>query len=159
MAQMRAEAGIRRLVARYAECADAKDGESYVKLWAPGAVLEGDGYRYYRPEDISAAPTEMTKPFEKLFHMICNHVIHVDGNRATGKVYCMAHHLSRLPEGRYNDHVAHITYHDRYVRGGEGWQFDNRRLEVHFVEDRAVDVPDARLLASQHLARVKPGSG
>lgn len=100
----------------------------------------------------------MTTPFKKLFHMICNHTIHVDGDRGTGKVYCTAHHLSAIPEGRCNDHIAYLTYHDRYVRGPAGWQFENRRLEVHFVEDRAVDIPDVAILAQQHVARTHSSS-
>jgi hypothetical protein len=131
------EAAIQRLAKRYIECADTKDPENYIKLFAPNAVLEWRGTKFDTPEKIKSLPAGATKDFQLLRHVITNHIIRLDGDRATGTIYCMAFQLSEVPKSpnKYGTQVAYLTYRDRYVRGGEmGWQFAYREIDVQFLQ-------------------------
>ena len=130
------EAAIKRLVARYIHCADTKDSDNYVKLFAPDAVLEWRDTRYDTPEKICSLPVGATTSFQLLRHVITNHIIDLDSDRASGTLYCTAYQLSEVPKSpnKYGTQVAFLTYHDQYLRGGElGWQFARRRIAVEFL--------------------------
>jgi hypothetical protein len=71
--------------------------------------------------------------FRRTFHMMGNTSFHVDGLRATGTVYCMAHHL--LDGDRAgNSLVMLIRYWDEYVSTSEGWRFFRRCAEQCWQE-------------------------
>ena len=59
----------------------------------------------------------------------------VDGDRATGETYCLAHHLW-TEEGRRTLMVMSIRYHDTFVRQGGRWFFAERRLITDWVDRR-----------------------
>jgi hypothetical protein len=107
--------------------------------------LEWRNTRYDTPEKIRRIPIDATASFQLLRHVITNHIIRLDGDRATGKLYCMAFQLSEIPKSpmRYGCQVGYITYHDRYVRGGElDWQFENRRIDVQFLQHVVMETRD-----------------
>lgn len=69
------------------------------------------------------------------FHHLGQRRVDLDGDEATGEVYCQAHHFVET-DGRREDRVVFIRYQDAYVRRLEGWRFASRRLEVDWVEER-----------------------
>jgi hypothetical protein len=75
--------------------------------------------------------------YESTFHLIGNHVYEIDGDAATGEVYCVAHHVHGEPGSRL-DHVMMIRYQDRYRRQADGWRIAERELWVDWTEERAV---------------------
>lgn len=138
VARLADESALRRLVMRYAQACDQRDGAAFAALYTPDAVLEGAGFRFAGSEEIGAVPKQLGV-FKKTYHTLLNYLVEVNGDRAVGEAYSMAHHLTPLPEGKYNDLVMYITYHDRYVRGGGGWQFEHRRVVMEFTENRVVE--------------------
>ncbi len=61
----------------------------------------------------------------------------LDGDRAAGETYCLAHHLTVHDEGRTLMVMA-LRYVDVFVRGGEGtWRFEDRALIIDWVDTRA----------------------
>jgi hypothetical protein len=61
----------------------------------------------------------------------------LDGDRASGVSYCLAHHVTRRA-GEAKIMVASIRYSDQFVRTPEGWRFDEGRLMVDWMDTRAV---------------------
>jgi hypothetical protein len=53
----------------------------------------------------------------------------VDGERATGESYCIAHHLFS-EEGERKLMVAWLRYRDTFVKVGNTWLFGERNLYV-----------------------------
>jgi SnoaL-like domain len=60
----------------------------------------------------------------------------LDGDRATGDGYCLAHHLSVGEDGRRTMMIASIRYLDELVKQDGQWLFAERRLMVDWTETR-----------------------
>ena len=72
-------------------------------------------------------------------HLIGQADIQVDGDKATGEVYFIAHH--RLVEdGEEKDLFVSGRYRDRYENRGDGWKIADRRELVDWARtDPAAD--------------------
>jgi len=118
---------IRDLVLLYSRAIDRQDLELLRDLYAEGATdTHGDSY------DGSAegycdfiARSLPHMPYSG--HHICNHLISVEGDEASGEVYALAWHL--IPDragGQLEDFMA-VRYIDNYRRGADGkWRFSKR---------------------------------
>ena len=60
----------------------------------------------------------------------------LDGDRATGESYCLAHHLSTGEDGQRTLMIASIRYLDEIVKQNGDWLFAERRLMVDWTETR-----------------------
>ena len=60
----------------------------------------------------------------------------MDGDRATGESYCLAHHLSTSDDGQRTLMIASIRYLDEFVKEDGDWFFAERRLMVDWTETR-----------------------
>ena len=119
---------VRQLVERYASGADRGDGEGVASLftedgefvlWLDPDSPDPTSHRRGRAE-IAQALRGLDR-YRVTTHMLGQHVVHLDGDRATGETYCMAHHLSDV-EGGVRDRVMSIRYLDRFVRAGGRWR-------------------------------------
>ena len=61
----------------------------------------------------------------------------VNGDRATGEAYCIAHHLTVNGETR-RLMVAYLRYLDTFVKIDGMWLFAERRLYVDWLEERGL---------------------
>src|SRR5450432_119615 len=52
-------------------------------------------------------------PYGETMHVVSNHRVSVDGDQATGVVYCLAHHTTVRDDAPHNL-VMTIRYYDRY---------------------------------------------
>jgi hypothetical protein len=60
----------------------------------------------------------------------------LDGDRATGESYCIAHHLYEV-DGQRTLMKASIRYLDQFARQSDGsWLFAERKLMVDWTETR-----------------------
>jgi SnoaL-like domain len=59
----------------------------------------------------------------------------LDGVRATGESYCIAHHLL-TEDGARNLMVAWLRYQDTFVKQDNAWLFAERNLYVDWTETR-----------------------
>jgi hypothetical protein len=58
-------------------------------------------------------------------------------DRATGEAYCLAHHVT-VDGGKRRLMVASLRYLDTFVKIDGGWFFSERRLNVDWMEERAL---------------------
>jgi hypothetical protein len=142
------ELALRALGAQYAMSVDRRDPAGYVGVFLPDARL-----RIFDPAD-APAPTseivgvgELAKVIDRIgrydvtFHLVGTARYDVQGDVATGEVYCVAHHVLRGDPD--TDDVMYIRYVDEYRRaGGTGdragreWKIAERVLYVDFRERR-----------------------
>ena len=66
----------------------------------------------------------------------------LDGDRASGETYCLAHHLYTA-DGQRKLMIASLRYLDMFVKDHGTWRFGERRLYVDGLEARTVQTASA----------------
>jgi hypothetical protein len=134
---------IRDLVDAYASRADRRDARGQAALFATDgrvAVYEGDPgttppAQVLTGRDELADAFGVLRNYEKTTHFNGQSTVTVDGDRATGETYCLAHHLW-TEEGQRMLMVMSIRYQDTFVRQGDRWFFAERSLVTDWVDRR-----------------------
>lgn len=134
---------LRALAENYAYGADRGDRDTFLSAFHPDARLvvfintDDEEPRSVRDghEALGAIP-DMLRRYDKTFHFIGNHRYNVDGDAATGEVYCMAHHMTKDVHGA-TDFVMLIRYEDNYRRDAAGaWLIAERVVRPQWTESR-----------------------
>jgi len=76
--------------------------------------------------------------YEVTMHFNGQSTVALDGDRATGQTYCLAHHVSAHDRGR-ELMIAAIRYQDAFVKTDGTWRFAERRLYVRWIETRTLE--------------------
>ena len=136
-------AELRALAENYAHGADRRDREAFLSAFHPDARLlvftnsddaEPRGVRQGH-EALGAIP-DMLSRYDKTFHFLGNHRYSVEGDTASGEVYCMAHHLTNDVHGA-TDFIMLIRYLDSYRREpGGAWRIAERQVRPDWTESR-----------------------
>jgi hypothetical protein len=134
---------IRELVDAYAHCADRRDSEGQKALFTEDThfvvYMDGQGSKPTQVLDGRAALTpvfEALNNYQATMHFNGQSTIVLDGNRATGESYCIAHHVF-TEGGERKLMVAHLRYDDTFVKVDGGWLFAERKLYVDWTETRS----------------------
>ncbi|WP_129977627.1 nuclear transport factor 2 family protein [Rhodococcus sp. Q1] len=138
------------LAGRYSVAVDTRDRPALAALFTvdaefvrPPAVTRGRGAAITVGRDaIVAMVLDGTAHLHATHHAVHQRVIDVDGDSATGWVYCLAHHLYRSGNGM-RDSAITLRYRDAYRREDGRWRIARRELIVDIVDDRPVTVPTA----------------
>jgi hypothetical protein len=134
---------VRELIDAYAHCADRRDATGQMALFTADA-------RFLVFMDATASePTQQLQGRESLAPVFDNlntyaatthfngqSTISLDGDRAAGESYCLAHHLTVGTDGQRTMMVASIRYLDELVKQDGQWLFAERRLMVDWTETR-----------------------
>jgi ketosteroid isomerase-like protein len=134
---------IRELFDAYAHCADRRDATGQMALFT-------EDTRFLVYMDAKAAePTQelhgraaLAPVFDNLniyaatTHFNGQSTVVLDGDRATGESYCIAHHLSVDQDGKRTLMIASIRYLDTFAKQDGGWLFAERRLMVDWTDTR-----------------------
>jgi ketosteroid isomerase-like protein len=133
---------IRGLVDAYAHCADRRDAEGQKALFTEDAhflvYMEGDGSeptQELNGRDALTPVFEDLNRYEATTHFNGQSTIALEGDRATGESYCLAHHLF-TEDGERKLFVASLRYLDTFVKTDGSWLFAERRLYVDWTETR-----------------------
>jgi len=134
---------IRELTDTYAHCADRRDAKGQM------ALFTGDTRFLVFMDATAAKPTQELHGRESLapvfddlnqyvatMHFNGQSTILLDGDRATGESYCLAHHLKVGQDGQRTMMIASIRYLDELVKQDGQWLFAERRLMVNWTETR-----------------------
>ena len=134
---------LRELFDAYAHCADRRDAEGQKALFTDDAhfavYMDGDGSE---PTYVLQGREALTPVFEDLnryettTHFNGQSTVALDGDRATGESYCLAHHLFTA-DGERKLMVASIRYLDTFVKCDGSWLFAERNLYVDWTETRS----------------------
>ncbi|MFC9439006.1 nuclear transport factor 2 family protein [Nocardia sp. NPDC057030] len=134
---------IRELFDAYAHCADRRDARGQVALFTDDArFLVYMDARSEQPTQDLRGHDQIRPVFDNLrtyqttTHFNGQCTIDLDGNRASGESYCLAHHLYDV-DGQRTLMVASLRYLDQYAKQADGtWLFAERRLLVDWTETR-----------------------
>ncbi|MEO3745227.1 nuclear transport factor 2 family protein [Plantactinospora sp. B5E13] len=134
---------IRELVDAYAHLADRRDAQGQAALFTDDARLAvydsgpdtTEPVQTLNGRDQLAAAFASLGNYDKTTHFNGQSTVTVDGDRATGETYCLAHHLW-TEEGQRTLMVMSIRYQDTFVRQGGRWLFAERRLITDWVDGR-----------------------
>ena len=134
---------IRELVDAYAHCADQRDARGQMALFTADTRF----LVFYDPT--AAEPSQELHERESLapvfadlnqyaatMHFNGQSMVTLDGERASGETYCLAHHLTVADDGQRTLMVASIRYLDEFVKQAGQWYFAERRLMVNWIDTR-----------------------
>ena len=140
---------IRELFDAYAHCADTRDAEGQKALFTVdtrfAVYMDGPGtdpsYVLDGREALSPVFDDLNR-YEATMHFNGQSTVTLDGDRATGDSYTIAHHVF-TEDGARNMMVAWLRYLDVYVKFEGAWYFAERELILKWSETRALGVPTA----------------
>jgi ketosteroid isomerase-like protein len=134
---------IRELFDAYAHCADRRDAEGQMGLFTPDTrfLVYMDRSSDQPTQELTGraalAPVfDQLNTYQATMHFNGQSTVVLDGDRATGESYCIAHHLYEA-HGQRTLMVAFIRYLDKFARQSDGsWLFAERKLMVEWTETR-----------------------
>jgi len=134
---------IRELIDAYAHCADRREAEGQKALFTEDmhfvVYMNGEGTE---PTDDLHGREQLTPVFAALnqyevtMHFNGQSTVTLDGDRATGDTYCIAHHV--FSDGERKIMVAYLRYLDTFVKQDGNWLFAERNLYLEFSDTRAL---------------------
>jgi len=120
---------LRELFDAYAHCADRRDAEGQMALFAPDArfavYMSGEGseptYVLDGREALSPVFADLNQ-YDVTTHFNGQSTVTLDGDTAAGECYTIAHHLSTV-DGERKIMIASLRYLDTYSKVGGAWYF------------------------------------
>ena len=134
---------IRELFDAYAHCADRRDAKGQMDLFTEDTrfLVFMDATSAEPSQELhgreSLAPVfDNLNIYNATMHFNGQSTVSLDGDRATGESYCLAHHLTIGEDGQRTMMIASIRYLDEFVKQDGRWLFAERRLMVNWTETR-----------------------
>jgi hypothetical protein len=134
---------IQELVEAYAHCADTRDAAGQMALFTADthfvvymdAKDPAPSMELHRREDLAPVFADLNK-YAATMHFIGQSTItSLSGDGATGRTYCLAHHLTVTGDGR-TLMIAALRYADTFAKAEGHWRFSERQLFVDWIEER-----------------------
>jgi SnoaL-like protein len=140
---------IRELFDAYAHCADRRDAEGQQALFTPdtrfAVYMDGQGsdasYELQGREALAPVFDDLNR-YEATMHFNGQSTVTLDGDRATGESYTIAHHVF-TEEGIRKIMVAWLRYLDVFAKIDGAWYFAERRLILDWSETRSLGAATA----------------
>jgi hypothetical protein len=137
---------IRELLDAYAHCADGRDAKGQMSLFTPDthfvvfmdARSDKPSMEFNRRDDLAPVFDELKK-YEATTHFMGQSTVTVNGERATGETYCLAHHVSAA-EGKRTLFIASLRYYDVFAKVDGKWLFAERKLLVDWTDTHPINV-------------------
>ncbi|MDO5623448.1 MAG: nuclear transport factor 2 family protein [Pseudomonadota bacterium] len=133
---------IRELFDAYAHCADRRDAKGQQALFTPDTrfIVYMAGHKApptytIESRDALAPIFDDLNKYEATTHFNGQSTVALDGDRATGESYTLAHHLYHQ-DGQRKIMIASLRYLDTFVKQDGAWYFAERQLIVDWTETR-----------------------
>jgi hypothetical protein len=134
---------IRELVDAYAHCADRRDAEGQMALFTKDTrflvfmdTTATEPTQELHGREALAPVFDNLNTYRTTTHFNGQSTVTLDGTRATGESYCLAHHVSVDESGQRTLMIASIRYLDEFTKQDGDWYFSERRLMVDWTETR-----------------------
>ena len=133
---------IRELFDAYAHCADRRDAEGQKALFTTdtrfAVFMSGEGteptYVVEGREGLTPIFADLNQ-YQATTHFNGQSTVTLQGDRATGESYTIAHHLFTA-DGVRKIMIASLRYLDTFVKLGGAWYFAERNLILDWSETR-----------------------
>ena len=136
---------IRELIEAYAHCADRRDAEGQISLFATNthfvvymnAKDSTPSQELHSREALAPVFAELNK-YDATTHFVGQSTIFtLTDDRGTGETYCLAYHVT-VDGGKRRLMLASLRYLDTFVKMDGSWLFAERLLYVDWLEERAL---------------------
>jgi hypothetical protein len=136
---------IRELVEAYAHCADRRDARGQMALFTEdthfvvymNAKDPTPSQELHSREELAPVFADLNQ-YDATTHFVGQSTIFTLSNeRATGEVYCLAHHVT-VDDDKRRIMIASLRYYDKFVKMDGTWLFAERLLYVDWVDERAL---------------------
>ncbi|MFJ9870125.1 nuclear transport factor 2 family protein [Streptomyces sp. NPDC101165] len=134
---------IRSLIDAYAHCADRRDAKGQMSLFTEDSrflvYMDATAARPTQElhgRDALAPVFDNLNTYKATTHFNGQSTVFLDGDRASGETYCLAHHISFGTDAERTVMIASIRYLDQFVKQHGDWFFAERRLLVDWTETR-----------------------
>ena len=136
---------IRELIEAYAHCADRRDAKGQMALFTTdthfvvymNAKDPAPSQELHSREALAAVFADLNQYAATMHFIGQSTIVTLNGDRAAGEAYCIAHHLSLNGEKR-RLMVAYLRYLDTFTKIDGTWFFAERLLYVDWQEERAL---------------------
>ncbi len=133
---------IRELFDAYAHCADRRDADGQKGLFTAdtrfAVYMDGEGseptYVLEGREALTPVFADLNR-YETTTHFNGQSSVTIDGDRATGESYTLAHHLF-TKNGKREIMIASLRYLDTFAKIDGSWYFAERNLLLDWSETR-----------------------
>jgi hypothetical protein len=136
---------IRELIEAYAHCADRRDTQGQMSLFtadthfvvymnAKDPVPTQD---LHSREELAPVFADLNQYAATMHFVGQSTILSLTGERGTGEVYCLAHHLT-VGGAKRRLMIAALRYYDTLVKLGGAWLFAERKLYVDWIEERVL---------------------
>jgi SnoaL-like domain len=140
---------IRELFDAYAHCADTRDAEGQTALFTTDThfevYMEGLGSEASSVLEGREALTPVfadLNRYEATMHFNGQSTVNLEGNRATGDSYTIAHHVY-TEDGTRMMMVAWLRYLDIFAKVDQTWLIAERKIILEWSETRPLGPPTA----------------
>jgi len=136
---------IRELVETYAHCADRRDAKGQMALFTTdthfvvymNAKEPKPSQELHSREALAPVFADLNR-YDATTHFVGQSTIFtLDGDRATGEAYCLAHHVM-ADSGKRRLMIASLRYLDTFAKIDGAWFFAERLLYLDWLEERAL---------------------
>jgi hypothetical protein len=133
---------LRELVDAYAHRADRREAEGQKALFTDdtrfAVYMDGEGteptYVLHGREALTPVFDDLNR-YEATTHFNGQSMVAINGNRATGESYTIAHHLF-TEDGERKIMIASLRYLDTFAKIDGSWYFAERKLLLDWSETR-----------------------
>lgn len=140
---------LRELFDAYAHCADRRDAEGQMNLFTVdtrfAVFMDGPGtepsYVLHGREALAPVFDDLNR-YEATMHFNGQSTVNIDGDRATGDSYTIAHHVF-TQDGSRLMMVAWLRYVDVFTKVDGAWYFAERELILEWSETRPLGTATA----------------
>ncbi len=133
--QMADREAIRDLAHRYAHCVWQKDAVGATELFTEDGVMDTGDRPPLEGREVMLESYRQMLAESELRPFVHNHVIELEGDRATGTCYLDLH---ATIEGKPMTGLGH--YEDKYVRIEGQWKFRSRKLNLYQLTEASATV-------------------
>jgi ketosteroid isomerase-like protein len=136
---------IRELIETYAHCADRRDAKGQMALFTTdthfvvymNAKDPKPSQELHSREALAPVFADLNR-YDATTHFVGQSTIFtLDGDRATGEAYCLAHHVM-ADAGKHRLMIASLRYLDTFAKIDGVWLFAERLLYVDWLDERAL---------------------
>jgi ketosteroid isomerase-like protein len=136
---------IRELVEAYAYCADRRDAKGQMNLFTTdthfvvymNAKDPKPSQELHSREELAPVFADLNQYAATMHFVGQSTIVTLNGDRALGQAYCIAHHLTVDGEKR-RLMIAYLRYVDTFRKIEGAWLFAERLLYVDWLEQRVL---------------------
>jgi hypothetical protein len=136
---------IRELVEAYSHCADRRDAKGQMALFTAdthfvvymNAKDPKPSQELHSREALAPVFADLNRYAATMHFLGQTTILALTGDRGAAETYCMPHHLT-IDGGKRRLMIAALRYADQFVKMDGVWLFEERRLYVDWIEERAL---------------------